>query len=724
MKLICSLFLLFFLSGAQAQSFCSNITSIDLVEIRETFESREKHPFAFELTKGRFPVYYLNGRHYLSLLAQTNASFSAEELQARGILTGKAIKNIVSLKLPVDLLTENEPLSLPGISYFEIAGKIRPDLDKAIKDVHADSVQLGINLPEAYTGKDVYIGITDWGFDYTHPNFYDTLLQQTRIAGAWDQYKQSGPHPEGYSYGTEYLSSPELLAAQSDTANVYNYAYHGSHVAGICGGSGAGTVYRGVAFEAEYLMATFLVDAGSVLDAYEWMYQKALLDGKRLVINQSWGLHYIGNLDGTSLLSQAIDAYSELGVVFVSSAGNNGNVNFHLSKTFNNDELKSRVEFYDYNANPNMWGQSLSLWGEPAKSFATSIQVLNSSNVLLVESPFYHTATTLSYIDSMLVTGGDTIFFNVSCENANPQNNRSHTRFRVKNTNTALKVMMRIQAVDGTVHCWNVTELTNGVGNWGMPFSTAGTGSVAGNSNYGISEPACTNSTIAVAAYAAQFQQGPGTVGGGIASFSSYGPTLDERVKPDISAPGVSIGSSFSSFTDASFSAVTTVNFNGRDYPFAKISGTSMSAPMVSGIVALIFDANPYLSPEQVKLIIQETARTDNFTGTIPVGGSTRWGYGKINAYAAVQLALNTVGTMEVQKANFRVYPNPACEYLQFDCETEPDGLKVKIYDMSGKLIERTCNDSRLDVSDLEKGSYLVQLEIKGKIYQQKFIKD
>lgn len=200
---------------------------------------------------------------------------------------------------------------------IQLAGKIKPTLDKAVKDIKADSVQKGYNLPQGYTGKNVLIGITDWGFDYSSPMFYDTLLQDTRILAAWDQYRTAGPAPSGFTYGTELSSLPEFTAAGADTANIYSYATHGSHVAGICGGSGAGTPYRGIAFESQFLFATFIVDESAVLDAWEWMYQKSLSEGKRLVINMSWGLYHLGTLDGNSLLSQAIDNYSAQGVVFL-----------------------------------------------------------------------------------------------------------------------------------------------------------------------------------------------------------------------------------------------------------------------------------------------------------------------------------------------------------------------------------------------------------------------
>ena len=138
-------------------------------------------------------------------------------------------------------------------------------------------------------------------------------------------------------------------------------------------------------------------------------------------------------------------------------------------------------------------------------------------------------------------------------------------RLRVKNTNTSLKILLKSTADTGTVHYWNLTELTNDVGNWGMPFSTSGSGTSAGNNLNGISEPACSDDVITVAAYTSQYSASNGTlVGGGIASFSSKGPRYDGAMKPDISAPGVAVISSISSYTDAAFTSSGSVNFNGR----------------------------------------------------------------------------------------------------------------------------------------------------------------
>jgi subtilisin family serine protease len=248
---------------------------------------------------------------------------------------------------------------MEAVNYIEIAERIQPENNKMIRDVRADSVWNGFNLPKGFTGKNVLIGVTDWGFDYTHPMFMDTALSKTRIRAAWDHFKQTGAKPTGFDYGVVYQTPSDLATAQSDTAGTYyDYATHGSHVAGIAAGSGAGIGYRGVAFEAEFLFNSIQLDVGAAIDAFTWMQEIAQKDKKRLVINMSWGLYYLGTMDGTSILSEVIEEMSKEGVVFVTSGGNNGGVNFHIKKDFNNDSLRSRINFYGYSLHPSMWGQA------------------------------------------------------------------------------------------------------------------------------------------------------------------------------------------------------------------------------------------------------------------------------------------------------------------------------------------------------------------------------
>ncbi|UTW67560.1 S8 family peptidase [bacterium SCSIO 12643] len=688
-----------------------------LSEIQKSVQSRQ-----LNVLDEKYPIYSINGTDHLSMVAMVTESFSPTDLP-KGIIPGTQINNIVTLKVPVDQL--NKIQSLKSVRYIEIANRIQPEVAKAVLDLRADSVHQGLGLDNSYTGKNVIIGVTDWGFDYTHPMFYDTALQETRILASWDQFKTSGPAPSSMSYGTEYVGATELMTAQSDTAcTYYDYATHGSHVAGIAGGSGAGIGLRGVAFESEYLFTAIHLDAGSVIDAVSWMKDFANAENKRLVINMSWGLYHLGPLDGTSLLSQALDGFVNDGVVIVTSGGNNGDVNFHIKKDFNQDSVVTTINFYNYNAHPSMWGQSVSMWGESGHEFRSGIEIY-SGNTLKVKSPIYETATAVSYLDSMLITGTDTIFFNLATDAAHPQNQRPHMTLRVKNTNSNLRVVLKSYANTGTVHYHNVTELSNGAGNWGMPFTSFGPNSMVGDALYAVGEPACAKDVITVAAHTSEVRIPNGTViNGALANFSSEGPTIDERIKPDISAPGVSVESSISSFTTRAYTPTSSTTFNGRTYEFSKFSGTSMSSPAATGVVALMLEANPYLTPAQIKDILKTKARQDDKTGAIPATGSAEWGWGKVDAYAAVKEAVRILLSVEDQPIieGVKVYPTVTKDYLNIqDVSGQP--YRVKVFSINGQLVYTGSATQLIDVQQLPAGTYVLHLESDSDFGVMKFIK-
>ncbi|MNV08481.1 Serine protease AprX [compost metagenome] len=673
-----------------------------------------------------FPVYKISGIWYVSLYGKRLPNCNWNLIPENNILLGSSVGKITTMKVPLERLHSIDFSEF--YSYLEIPGKIVPQLNKAVKDTRADSVQRGINLPTAFTGKDILIGVTDWGFDYGHPMFYDTLLTQSRIYAAWDQYKQLGNLPTGQTYGVEYDTPSELATAETDTSNIYSHHTHGSHVAGIAGGSGAGSVYRGFGFESQYLFTTFYIDQASAIDAFVWMKDKAEAAGKRLVVNMSWGVYYnqMGSLDGVSLLSEAIDELSGVNhVVFVGAAGNNNGANFHIKKTFNNNFFNSLVGFYSYAANPYMWGECITAWGQQGHNFSNKISVYNNSGTLLVASPDYSTSNT-GYLDSILVAGNDTIIFNVSSETANPLNGKPGMQIRIRSLNPNNKIVLTGSAVDGTVHYWNLPELTNGAGNFGQTFSAYGTNGISGDSFYAIGEPGCTNSVITVAAYSSSYVTGSGTtVGGMSASFTSIGPLHNEVLKPDIAAPGVSVASSISSYTDVAYTSIATITFNNKDYDFALFSGTSMATPCVAGIVSLILDANPSLSSQQVKNIIKTTARLDNYTGNIVAPGDTKWGMGKINAYAAVKLALNTLSTDEyTHVVPFVLYPNPTSTILHILNINDLPLSVLSIAALDGKVVSPRLNKNTVDVSELPDGIFFLKIQSGTEVYTLRFIKE
>lgn len=136
--------------------------------------------------------------------------------------------------------------------------------------------------------------------------------------------------------------------------------------------------------------------------------------------------------------------------------------------------------------------------------------------------------------------------------------------------------------------------------------------------NSGISSPAAAAGAITVGAMADL-----GAGGFYLANFSSRGPTLDGRIKPDVVAPGVSVTSARTGTT------------NG----YSTFSGTSMATPFVAGVALLMRDLNPGLTPDQVKQRIKQTAIDWGSPGA-----DSDHGAGRLDAYAALAASATPTG--------------------------------------------------------------------------------
>lgn len=163
---------------------------------------------------------------------------------------------------------------------------------------------------------------------------------------------------------------------------------------------------------------------------------------------------------------------------------------------------------------------------------------------------------------------------------------------------------------------------------------------VAGAGNSGaveqsIASPAAAAKAItvgAVAEYSAPSNVSWHSAGMYRAPFSSRGPTKDGRIKPDIMAPGVTIGAAFISRLD--------VTLCDLRYCYVVSSGTSMASPFVAGTVALMLQANPLLTPDEVRETLYMSAH-DSFPSA---GKDNETGFGLLDAYAAVRAAMGLSG--------------------------------------------------------------------------------
>ena len=603
------------------------------------------------------------------------------------------------------------------------------NLNKAVIDGRVDSVWNAYDLPQSFNGEGVIIGVTDWGFDYTHPVFYDTNMLSYRVLRAWDQYKTVGTPPEGFDYGAEYVGPEALLQAHCDTSNCYDFAYHGTHCASIAAGGGAGTEYRGVAFGANLLFCTiYLENVHYVIDAWNWMYNVAQEEGKRLVISMSWGVYFLDNMDGTGRLANEVRRLSDLGVVFISSAGNNGDERFHIGHNFTqHDTIGSQFSFpYD---NGYLWGSSIQMTNSANSPFAFSLKAMNNAGTILAETPFITTHNNDNYVDTFLVIDNDTLAYNYYIIACSEYNQAPSVRLRVKRNNT-YKFGIEIVADSGEFNAWNLAEITKAYGNWGGTFSASSAHAnwINGDAQHGIGVPANIPEVLAVAAHVKGFVTNTGYhVGGNIADFSSEGPGLHGEMKPQISAPGKNIISAISSYTDSYTGTYSkTVNFNGRDYKFASLSGTSMSCPFVAGVAALVLQANPYLSSEQVRNILMETAYNDSYTAA---AGTERFGHGKVDAYHAVLRALSMTGIQEHQSAtatHYTLFPNPATDQLYITAQSDANQIQCLIYDLAGRMVgneQLQPGVNQLSIQQLPQGCYLLRLSDGRTTQTQKLIK-
>ncbi|HEY9769590.1 MAG TPA: S8 family peptidase [Coleofasciculaceae cyanobacterium] len=521
--------------------------------------------------------------------------------------------NIVTARIPLDRVQILR--QLPYVQSLKATQLLKPTLKSTIEEIKA-RVDLLPPSAQGQQGKGVVVGIIDYGCDFLHNNFRNPD-GSTRILALWDQTALSeGSSPFGY--GKVYTQT-DINAALRSSEPYLSLGYdpgrasHGTHVMDIACGNGNGSRVPGVAPNADIIFVqisasdiawegTEVIDSnfgGSVqlLEAIQFIFEQA--GNQPCVINISLGTNG-GPHDGTNLVEQGIDAVvtAQPNRAVVIAASNSYNDGIHASGQVTEGsfvDLIWQIGQFDFTHNElEIWYSKddqlqLELIDQDEQSIGTvdlgaSAEIFNEANELLFFA---------AHRQGDPNNGDNTIgiFMN--------------TRAMSSSLPTELKLRLHGVAINnGQFHAW-IERDDPGQSSFAPPHDNSHTlGSIS-----------CGQHNIVVGSYDAH------TAGQPLSWFSSAGPTRDGRQKPEISAPGHNVWAANSS---------TRVGIT-------RMSGTSMAAPAVTGVVALVLaearSLNKELTVEQIRDILAKNARSNPPS----MAWDDRYGNGRVDASASVQ---------------------------------------------------------------------------------------
>lgn len=672
----------------------------------------------------RFLVRNLENQNYINAFIQLNENADLEVLKANGVKINTILSDIITAQIPVQNIEAIAALS--EVKKVEIGIPVRKKLDKARAATNVDQVQAGTGLSIPYTGKNVLIGIIDSGFEYGHINFYNSAGTATRIKHVWDQ-NITGTPPTGFSYGTEYTNQTSILAAQFDNKT----GTHATHVTGIAAGGDKNNanVYYGVATDADIALVSYnLKDSTtnnvSIADGVKYLYDYATSINEPCVINMSFGSH-IGPHDGTSDFDKICDSFQGKGRLLVGAAGNEGSDSLHISQTFSasNTTLKTFFNFYK---STQLIGES-DIWGDVDNTFSVRVVVFDkNTETEIYSTPTLNAATSFSNIYHLTSANGAVGIIQIFTErNLNNNKPNAFVGTDLTSINSGNSVGIIITASKGTVHAWaeNIYSYfsANKVVGWTNGNSTNSIGEIGGTGKQIISVGAYVSKTTFTNTLSQSYKSFEPL--NNIASFSSTGPTIDGRTKPDITAPGSLLISSYSSaiITDPNYKnyIIKASAVNGKTYYYGQLQGTSMATPMVTGILATWLQAKNDLTPDEVRSILQKTSITDTFTGAIPTAGSNIWGFGKIDALNGIKqcLFLALLQKIKTTSENYVIFPNPTKGIFDIIFGHDDSNVRVSVFSLNGQKVFTKqigtiipAQEVIINLPNLSTGVYLVSV--------------
>lgn len=567
------------------------------------------------------------------------------------------------------------------VKRIETGRRCSIQMDTTRLVVNAEKVYTGEGLSQSYTGRGVVVGVQDIGFDLTHPNFYSADMSQYRIKALWDQLSRDTIGSTLY-IGRDYVGRDALLELKHPIDG--ETQTHGTHTAGIAAGSGAegnGAVspYRGMACDADLVLVDNAADNASLIDPkdyYKFTYATDAL-GFKYIFDYAERMHQPCVINFSEGSSQDFHGYDQLyyellakligpGRIIVSSAGNDGARNSYIHKNIGKERAGAfimgnekrfsctakskqtftfRVSVYDNVASPQIVDIS-------------TVNVCNAQDSLLT--------------DSLLVGGKKYIWRVLAYPNSYDARETAYD-FQISSPSKlgdSPQVSLQVMGRDADIELYRMS---------GYMFPNSLDPVLdAGDCRYTIFSPSSSPDVICVGStsYRTQFVNYLGEKKvydsgqkGIRSSFSAMGPTLDGRIKPDVMAPGQNLISSYSTFfinnpknVNASVkSDVRHFEYNGRTYAWNANAGTSMSAPVVTGAIALWLQADPTLTPADCLEIFAKTCTHYDASLSYP---NNLYGYGQIDVAAGLRevlrrkaLGINTIGQNKVsEQYDNRIY--------------------------------------------------------------------
>lgn len=595
------------------------------------------------------PIETRNGRIYLDAFIEMAPGADTANLTTLGIITGSRSGDILTADIPPEAVEAAG--NLPEVIRITGARHVTEMNDAAMQEVGVPTVWNSMG----FDGTGVIVGVMDSGIDWTHDDFKHPN-GTSRIQFIWDQTDAVGPAPQGFTTtGTEW-NKTQIDAGQSrQQDNNEGAGGHGTHVTGTAAGDGSATGngqpagrFTGVAHKADIVFVKHNGSNQGMADGVQWMFQKAQALGKPIAINMSLGV-ISGPHDGTDPLEVFYDGLlGNPGEALIIAAGNSGGQTIHSFSTLvqetgpGNSLNDTPVLAFSAYPGTGIGVSAVEIW-YPGNQSIEWRPVWPGDGGLVVGDWFGATETQQQYT----IQGGDLNGVTVSAfVDLEPAVNYGGLLVQSPQGGPWLNdrfFYIQLKGAGVPVHAWHIMR---DMGSFIPGFVWTNNGAtppaklIEPDDWFTLATPGTGNEVITVGSYVTKVQwtdinggtqTQQGATIGQISGFSSRGPRRDgsatvAQQKPDVTGPGEAVISTLSSVLTQR--PATDIE---RDGKHQKMQGTSMSAPVVTGIAALMLQKNRNLTQDQIKTILRNTARD---TGDF--GWDRVWGAGRVDAVAAL----------------------------------------------------------------------------------------